>query len=154
MSDAQWGQTKYQSLEQKNIYCRAMQQRRWLMLLKPPISWRFSGKHFYFYYHFIIYLFWPGYSASGILVPWPGIKPMLPAMEAWCLFFPPFKKLLILNWRIIALRCCICFCHSSTWSSRKYTHGPLLLNLPPASHPSRLSQRTRLSSLCSTAISH
>ena len=29
--------------------------------------------------------FWPCYVTCGILVPWPGIKTMLPAIEAWSL---------------------------------------------------------------------
>ena len=29
--------------------------------------------------------FWPHCAARGILVPWPGIEPMAPAVEAWSL---------------------------------------------------------------------
>ena len=32
-------------------------------------------------YHY----FWSCHVADGILVPWPGIKPMSPALQAWCL---------------------------------------------------------------------
>ena len=68
-----------------------------------------------------------------------------------------FQNLLIFNWRIIALQCCVGFCHTSTRISHRYTYVPSLLNLPPLSHlshPSRLSQSTRLSSLCNTANSY
>ena len=58
---------------------------------------------------------------------------------------------------IFALHYYIGFCHSSTWVSHRHTYVPSLLNLPPISHPShpsRLSQKTRLSSLCNTANFH
>ena len=61
------------------------------------------------------------------------------------------KQFFFLNWRIIALQCCVGFCHIALWISQKYTCVPSLLN--PSSHPSRLSQSTRLSSLCYTATS-
>ena len=38
----------------------------------------------------------------------------------------------ILKWRIIALQCCIHFCHTSTWISHRYTYLPFLLNLLPS----------------------
>ena len=41
---------------------------------------------------------------------------------------------LIFNWRIIALQCCIGFFHSSTRISHRYTYVPSLLNLPPTHH--------------------
>ena len=58
------------------------------------------------------------------------------------------------NTRMIALQCCVDFCHTSAWVSHRFTHVPSLL--PPAtpSHPSRLSQNTGLNSLCHTANSH
>ena len=62
-----------------------------------------------------------------------------------------------LNWRIIALQCCDGFCHTSTWFSHRYIYAPpswTSLPLPIPSHPSRLSQSTRFSSLCHTANSH
>ena len=30
-------------------------------------------------------LFWPHHAAYGILVPWPGMEPTLPAVKAWSL---------------------------------------------------------------------
>ena len=57
----------------------------------------------------------------------------------------------IFNW-IIALQCCISFCHTAPWISHEYTYVPSLLPSPP-SHPCRLSQSTRLSSLCYIATS-
>ena len=56
----------------------------------------------------------------------------------------------VFNWRIVALQCCVGFCHTTTCISHKYTYIPSLLNLPSIpypSHPSRLSQNTRLSSV-------
>ena len=57
--------------------------------------------------------------------------------------------LFIFNGRIIALQCCIGFCHTSTWISLRYTYAPPSSLLPPPalSHPSRLSQSPSLSSL-------
>ena len=37
---------------------------------------------FYFSYLFM-YLIWPHQEACGILVPWSGIKPVPPEVEAW-----------------------------------------------------------------------
>ena len=36
---------------------------------------------FYNFFYLFIYL-WPRHAACGILVPWPGIKPVPPALEA------------------------------------------------------------------------
>ena len=42
-----------------------------------------------------------------------------------------------LNWRIVALRCCVSFCCIITWISYKCTYIPSLLDLPPIHpHPS------------------
>ena len=74
----------------------------------------------------------------------------------WWLVF--FKKILfIFNWRIIALRCCVGFCHTSTWISHGSISVAFLLSLPPTptpSHPSWLSQSTKWNSLPHTANSH
>ena len=45
------------------------------------------------------------------------------------LFFKLFFKIYF-NWRIIALQCCLGFCHTTTWISHKYTCLPSLLSLP------------------------
>ena len=105
----------------------------------------------------------PYHSASTTVSPWPILLHLCPHP---LLSFPYFKILLIFNWRIIALQCCIGFFHTATWINHRYTHVHSLLNLPPTSHlihnppslphhphpqtpppPSpRLSQSTRLSS--------
>ena len=46
-----------------------------------------------------------------------------------------FKKLLSFDRRIIALQCCVDFCHTSTWVSHRNMHVPFPLNLPPNSDP-------------------
>ena len=69
--------------------------------------------------------------------------------EITWIFFPMH---FFFNWRIIALQCCVGFCHTTTWISHKYTYVSCL-PLPTPSHPSRLSQSTRLSFLCYTATS-
>ena len=43
--------------------------------------------------------------------------------------------LFIFNWRIIALQCCVGFCHTSVWTGHKYTYVPSVLTLLPTSHP-------------------
>ena len=63
----------------------------------------------------------------------------------------------IFNWRVIALQCCVGFCHISTWISHWYTYVLCLLNLLPTyilSHWSWLLQKTGLSSLHQIANSH
>ena len=45
------------------------------------------------------------------------------------------KKILIFNGRIIVLKYCIGFCHTSKWISHMYTNVPSLLNLSSTSHP-------------------
>ena len=54
----------------------------------------------------------------------------------WLLPFSLFLHYLkIFYWRIIALQCCIDFCHTTMWISHKYTYIRSILNLPPTSHP-------------------
>ena len=63
----------------------------------------------------------------------------------------------IFSWRIIPLQYCVGFCHTSAWSSHRYTRVPLLLNLPPTSLPSHLSRWSQfpgLSSLHQAANPH
>ena len=38
----------------------------------------------------------------------------------------------IFHWMLIALQCCVGFCHRTMWISHKYTYIPSLLNLPPS----------------------
>ena len=62
------------------------------------ISGFLSGEIFYLFIYLSIYLsyktcmlsrfylfIWPHCEACGILIPWPGIKPVPPAVEVWCL---------------------------------------------------------------------
>ena len=39
-------------------------------------------KHVFFYYSFYLFIFWPCYTACGILVLQAGIEPVPPAVEA------------------------------------------------------------------------
>ena len=49
-----------------------------------------------------------------------------------------FFNLFIFNWGIIALQYCVGFCHTSAWSSHRYTYVPCLLSSPPTPfHSSR-----------------
>ena len=52
------------------------------------------------------------------------------------------------NWKIIALHYCVGFCRTTMWLIRKDTYVPSLLS----SHPSRLSQRTRLDPCTSSSF--
>ena len=55
-------------------------------------------------------------------------------------------------WSIIALKCSVGSCRTAQSISHIYTCISSLLDLPPPpSHPSRSSQRSKLSSLCCTA---
>ena len=77
-------------------------------------------------------------------------------LDSLAVFFVCFN-LFLFNWRVIALQCCVGFCHTSAWTSHMYTYFPSLLNIPLTSHPIpalRLLQSTWLSSLCYTANSH
>ena len=43
--------------------------------------------------------------------------------------------LIIFNWRIIALQCCVGLCHTSAWISHRHAYDSPLWNLPLTSHP-------------------
>ena len=66
------------------------------------------------------------------------------------------------NWRIIALKHCVSFCHTSAWvNNMKHEYIPSLLKTPShlSVHPTPLGchrgcHSTGLSSLCHTANSH
>ena len=58
----------------------------------------------------------------------------------------------VFNWRIMALQCCIGFCHTSPWVSHRYTYDPSLVNPPPTSpHPLACRRAPGLSALCRAA---
>ena len=57
--------------------------------------------------------------------------------------------LFIFNQRIIALQCCVGFCHTSTRISHRYTHVPSLLNFPSISYPFPPLQTVKGTGLCS-----
>ena len=69
-----------------------------------------------------------------------------------------FKTIIFfLNWRILALQCCVCFCHATMGISRKCLYIPSLWSLPPhptPPNPTRWSQSTGLISSGHTATSH
>ena len=88
--------------------------------------------------------------AESMLCSPPGVESTLSAVEELSIFFFFFPYLLIFNWIIIALQCCVGFCHTSTWISHRYKdvpspREPHFPALP--SHSSRLPQSTSLSSL-------
>ena len=95
--------------------------------------------------------FWSGLPfPSPEDLPDPGIEPRSPALQTDSLLSELEGNKFISNWRIIALQCCLGFCHITTWISQKYAYSPSLFShqLPPPSYPSRSSQSTGLSSLC------
>ena len=60
--------------------------RHYPLLLQKQIMWLFHSEPFtgspaYFIYLFLFYFF--DWVACRILVPWPGVEPMPPAVEAW-----------------------------------------------------------------------
>ena len=68
----------------------------------------------------------------------------------------PRKERFFFNWWKIALQPCVGFCHAATWISHNYTYISSLLSFLsfPPSHLSRLSQNTRLDSMCYAATFH
>ena len=61
--------------------------------------------------------------------------------------YSTIRILFFFNWRIIALKHGISFCHTQTWISHRYTYIPSLLKTPShlsPFHSSRLSQRLSL----------
>ena len=85
-------------------------------------------------------------------VPWPGIKPRLPALGSWSLS----------HWTTWEIPAAVSFflleekCSSMLCISHNYTYISSFLSLLPLLpfHPSRSSQSMRLASLCYTATSH
>ena len=49
--------------------------------------------------------------------------------KSWVQWHSCIELFFCLNWKIIALQCCVCFCHKTTRISHKYI--PTLLSLPP-----------------------
>ena len=47
----------------------------------------------------------------------------------WCFFFFFKLQTVFFSWRIIALQCCIDFCHMTTWISHNYIYIPSPLSL-------------------------
>ena len=65
------------------------------------------------------------------------------------------NSLFIFYWGIVALQCSVSFFCTVKWISHVCTYTPPSgTSLASPSHPSRSSQSTELSSLCSTAASH
>ena len=72
------------------------------------------------------------------------------------LFFVIFGLHFFFNWRVVALQCCVGFCHAATWSATGIHMSPLSWTpfpFPALPHPSRLSQNTGFSFLCHRANS-
>ena len=68
-----------------------------------------------------------------------------------------FIYLFSFDWRIMALQCCVGFCHAATWINHRYIHVLSLLKLTPTSHPIppiQVVTEHRLSSLRYITTSH
>ena len=50
-----------------------------------PFIQNSAQRSFSFLLLLLLFLFWPHHAASGALVPWQGIEPVSPALEAWSL---------------------------------------------------------------------
>ena len=114
--------------------------------LRQTLTLHFSAASLNFFLSFLyifnfnfIYLFF-GCAACRILVSQPEIEPS--AMETWILFF--FFNLFF----YLEENCFTMLCWFLPYDSADQ------LSFPPASHPSRPSQRAKLSSLCCIAASH
>ena len=71
----------------------------------------------YLFLMLFIYLsFWPCCAECGILVPWPGIKPMSPALEAWSLNHWTARK----SWYNVFLNVLISFCLTDWWKTSQF----------------------------------
>ena len=54
----------------------------WSQRRKLTLNWK-RVKNLKVINNYYYFSFWPHHAACGLLVPWPGIEPMLPAVEAW-----------------------------------------------------------------------
>ena len=75
-----------------------------------------------------------------IWAPWECFYFSTPLVCIKCLYFTCMTFYFnFFNWRIIALQCCVGFCHTTMWISHKYTHiaPPSWAWLSP-SHPTPL----------------
>ena len=79
-----------------------------------------SSSHF-----LIVFSYWTAWTICIFwwLIPCQSLCLQIFSLIMWVVF--SFK--IIFNWRIIALQCCVGFCHT-TWISHKYTYVPSLLN--------------------------
>ena len=76
---------------------------------------------------------WVTISFSRRIFPTQGLNPsLLHAGRFFTVWATRETLWFILKWRVIALQCCICFSHTSTWISHRYTSVPFLLNLLPS----------------------
>ena len=85
------------------------------------------------------YTVWAYVTELAIILLAPVTKPCI--LSRWnrylhslfCLFALSFfnLNLFVFNRRIIALWCCVGFCHTLTWISHRYSQVPSFLSLPP-----------------------